>query len=119
MIERDLRALDLASEPWMYVDGKVRPRSGRLFVDFARALRFQKRLGEGPADAHRLADGLHLCAEGSLCARELLEREAGELDHDIVECRLEARGRRSCEVVRDLVQRVADGQLRRDLGDQI
>ena len=52
-------------------------------------------------------------------ARELLEREARELDDDVVERRLEARRRRPRQVVRDLVERVADGELGGDLGDRV
>src|SRR5262245_5021425 len=86
---------------------------------FEPALRLDEGLDERPADAHRLADGLHLRAEGPVGARELLEREARDLDDDVVERRLEARGRRAREVVRDLVERVADGELRSDLRDRI
>ena len=94
---------------------------GRLgaCVQLARAARLQERLAERAADAHRLADRLHLRAERRVRAGELLEGEARELDDDVVECRLEARGRRSGQVVRDLVERVADRELRGDLRDRI
>ena len=62
---------------------------------------------------------LHLRAERRVRAGELLEREARELDDDVVERRLEARRRRPRQVVRDLVERVADGELRRDLRDRV
>ncbi len=88
-------------------------------VQLASPLRLQERLAEGAPDAHRLADGLHLRPECPVGARELLEREARELDDDVVERRLEACRRRPRQVVRDLVQRVADRQLRGDLGDRI
>src|SRR5207248_11797565 len=52
-------------------------------------------------------------------ARERLEREARELDDDVVEGRLEAGRRRPRQIVGDLVERVADSQLRRDLRDRI
>ena len=78
-----------------------------------------ERLGEGAADAHRLADRLHLRAERPVGAGELLEREARHLDDHVVERRLEARRRRAGQVVRDLVERVADRELRRDLGDRV
>ena len=83
------------------------------------ALRLHERLDERAADAHRLADGLHLRAERAVGAGELLEREARDLDDDVVERRLEARRRRAGQVVRDLVERVADGELRRDLRDRV
>ena len=81
--------------------------------------RLPERLLEGAADPHRLADRLHLRAERRVGAGELLEREARELDDDVVERRLEARRRRLRQVVRDLVERVADRELRRDLRDRV
>ena len=83
------------------------------------ALRLHERLDECAPDTHRLADGLHLRAERRVRARELLEREARDLDDDVVERRLEAGRRRAREVVRDLVQCVADRELRRDLRDRV
>jgi hypothetical protein len=92
---------------------------GEPGIELARAERLEEGLGERPADAHRLAHGLHLRPERRVGARELLEREARELDDDVVERRLEARRRRLRQVVRDLVERVADGELRRDLRDGV
>ena len=51
-------------------------------------------------------------------ALELLEREPRPLDDDVVDRRLERRGRRRGDVVVDLLERVADRQARRDLGDR-
>ena len=98
---------------------EARPRRGRAALEFARPMRLQQRLRERPADAHRLSHRLHLGAERLVGAGELLEREARELDDDVVERRLEARGRRLREVVRDLVERVPDGELGRDLRDRV
>ena len=95
------------------------PRRRGAGVELARAVRLEERLGEGAADAHRLADRLHLRAERPVGAGELLEGEARELDDDVVERRLEARRRRPRQVVRDLVERVADGEPRRDLRDRV
>ena len=67
------------------------PRRRGAGVELARAVRLEERLGERAADAHRLADRLHLRAERPVGAGELLEREARELDDDVVERRLEAR----------------------------
>ena len=50
--------------------------------------------------------------------RELLEGEARDLHHDVVEHRLERRRRRLRDVVRDLVETVADGDLRPDARDR-
>ncbi len=95
------------------------PRRRRALVELARAECLEKGLCEGPADAHRLSDRLHLRAERRIGARELLEREARELDDDVVERRLEARGSGLREVVRDLVERVTDRELGRDLRDRV
>ena len=77
-----------------------------------------QRLGEAAADRHRLADRFHRCREQGRRAGELLEGEARDLHHDIVDRRLEARRRDARDVVGEFVQRVADGKLRRDLGDR-
>src|SRR5438876_2386658 len=88
-------------------------------VELARTLRLAERLDERTADAHRLADRLHLRPERRVRAGKLLECEAWELDDDVVEGRLEARRRRPGQVVWDLVERVADSELGGDLGDRI
>src|SRR5213079_1936599 len=90
------------------------PGEGRLET----ALGLDERLSERAADAYRLADGLHLRAETRVGAGELLEREPRDLDDDVVR-RHEARRRRLRQVVRDLVQRVADSELRGHLRDRI
>ena len=72
---------------------------------------------EGGADGHNLADGLHAGAQAVARALELLEREARDLDHAVVDGGLEAGGRGVRDVVLDLVKRVADGKKRRHLRD--
>ena len=99
--------------------GEARPRRRRAALELARAVGLEERLRERPPDAHRLAHRLHLRAERLVGAGELLEGEARELDDDVVERGLEARRRRLRQVVRDLVERVADGELGRDLGDRV
>ena len=113
---------DLRLEPRVHAFGQLlerRPRRVGAGVELARAHRLQERLAERAADPHRLPHRLHLRAERAVGAGELLEREARELDDDVVERRLEARRRRPGEVVRDLVERVADRELRRHLGDRV
>ncbi len=91
----------------------------RAAVELARPHRLPPRLGERAPDPHHLADRLHLRGQAGVGAGELLECEPGQLDDDVVERRLE-RGRcRARYVVRDLVERVADRELRGDLGDRI
>ena len=98
---------------------ETRPRGRGALLELPRAVRLEERLRERAADSHRLADRLHLRAERLIGARELLEREPRELDDDVVERRLEARRRRPRQVVRDLVERVPDRELCRDLGDGV
>ena len=83
-----------------------------------RAQRLLQRGRVVAADRHRLADRLHGGGERRVGGRELLEREPRHLDDDVVERRLEARRRDPGDVVRDLVEAVADGELRGDLGDR-
>jgi len=76
------------------------------------------RLLERPADGHGLADRFHLDRQLRRRLRELLEREPRPLDDAVIDRRLEARGRLLRDVVGDLVERVAHGQLGGDLGDR-
>ena len=76
-----------------------------------------QRLLEGAADGHDLAHRLHLGRERAVGLRELLEGPARDLDHAVVEHRLERGRRLPRDVVADLVEPVADGQLGGDLGD--
>jgi hypothetical protein len=112
--------VDVARSSWRANQGWARGElGGKVGVELAGTGRLEKGLGEGSPDAHRLADRLHLRTERLLGTRELLKREARELDDDVVECGLEARGRRPGQVIRDLVKRVPDGQLGCDLGDRV
>ena len=84
-----------------------------------RSQRLLQALREAPPDRHHLADRLHRRRQIVRRSLELLEGEARDLGHDIVDCRLEARrGRAAGDVVGDLVERVADRQFGRDLGDR-
>ena len=92
-----------------------RERDRRRLAAFER---LHERLGEGPPEAERLADGAHLGAEAPRRERELLEVEARRLHGHVVERRLE-RGRRLLgDVVRQLVEREADREQRGELGDR-
>jgi len=66
---------------------------------------------------HRLANRLHLGGQRRVGGRELLEREARDLHHHVVEHGLERRRRDPGDVVGELVQPVADGQLGADPRD--
>ncbi len=93
-------------------------RERRRRVELARSQRLGEGLLKGPPDRHRLADRLHVRGQTRFGARELLEREPWPFDHAVVDRRLEAGRRRPCDVVRDLLQRVAHRQPRGDLGDR-
>src|SRR5581483_11717101 len=86
--------------------------------ELARALRLpplerlQERLREGAAETERLAGRAHLGAERARRAGELVEVEAGRLDGDVVERRLEGGRRLPRDVVGQLVERVADREQR-------
>ena len=69
------------------------------------------------ADRHYLADSLHLGAEMIFNSAELLERPAGELKNDIIARRsilIEA----TVAPIRNLVERVARGELSRNKRDR-
>ena len=82
-----------------------------------RAHRLLERLLEGAADGHHLAHRLHLGGQRLVGLGELLEGPARDLHHAVVDRRLERGRRLAGDVVADLVERVADGELGRDLGD--
>ena len=67
-----------------------------------------------------IASPTHFIVRGQrrVGAGELLEREPRHLDHDVVERRLEGRRRLAGDVVGDLVEGVADGELGGDLRDR-
>ena len=74
---------------------------------------------ECPVDGHHLAGRLHLAAERPVGAGELVEREARQLDHDVVERRFEGRHGRAGDHVRDLGEPPPDRDLGRDPGDRV
>ena len=77
-----------------------------------------ERFLEGAADGHHLAHRLHLRRQRAIGLRELLEVPARDLDDDVVDRRLEGRRREARDVVRDLVEVVAERELRGDLRDR-
>ena len=83
------------------------------------AQRLVERRAEGAVDGHHLAGRLHLRAQRAVGARELVEREARQLDHHVVERGLEGGDRGPRDGVGDLGQPPADGDLRRHAGDGV
>ena len=92
-----------------------RPGTGLLEA----AQRLVQRGPEGPVDRHHLAGRLHLAAERAVGGRELVEREAGQLDDDVVERRLEGGDGRAGDDVRDLGQPPPDRDLGGDARDRV
>ena len=96
----------------------VCPTGARCCAQLERPERLHEGFLERPPDRHGLADRLHLGRQRAVGAGELLERPARHLDDDVIDRRLEGRRRKPRDVVGDLVQRVAERQLGRDLGDR-
>ena len=71
------------------------------------------------ADAHDLAGSHHLGAQGLVGVNELIKGPLRVLDHDVVQSRLKAGAGLAGNIVGDLVQRVANGDLGGHLGDGI
>ena len=71
------------------------------------------------ADAHDLAGGHHLGTQRLVGVDELIKGPLRVLDHDVVQRRLEAGAGLAGDVVGDLIQRVADGDFGRHLGDGV
>ena len=69
------------------------------------------------ADAHGLTHRFHRGGQGVIGAGEFLEGKAGRLDDDIVQGRLERRLGFAGDVILHLIQGVADGQFRGQLGN--
>ena len=78
-----------------------------------------ERFGKRTTDSHGLADRLHACAKNPRRSGELLERPPGNLHHHVVDNRLKTGQGGLGDVVGDLIEEIADGELRRDLGDWI
>ena len=70
------------------------------------------------ADGHHFAHRLHGGAEQILRALELFKGKTRDLGDDIVDGRLERRRGGASDVVHHFIQRVANRQQRRDLGDR-
>ena len=96
----------------------------RFFVhpinaDFKPAQGFLERLLESPAHGHDFANRLHLCRQTRISRGEFLKRKTWNLGHHVIDARLETGRRRTTgDVVAQLVQRVANGQLGRHFGNR-
>ncbi len=96
----------------------------RLFVqavdtDFQAAQGFLERFLEGAAHRHHFTDRFHLGGQVLVGGREFLEGEARDLGDDVVDRRFKTgRGRAAGDLVAQFVEREADRELGRDLGDR-
>ena len=79
--------------------------------------RLQEGFLERAADSHHLADRFHLRRQRPVGLRELLECPTRNLHDHVVDCRLEGRRRQARDVVGNLLQAIAQRQLRRNLGN--
>src|SRR5215204_183696 len=84
----------------------VEARMDVLGVHLQRCHRFHQTLRERPPYRHDLDHRVHPGREPGHGARELLECEAGYLGNHVVQRRLERGRRRTCNVVRDLIERI-------------
>ena len=70
-------------------------------------------------DTHNLSGSLHLCAQGSLGCQELVKRQSRNLYHTVVQHRLKAGIGLLRNGILNLVQCVAQRNLRRHLGNRV
>ena len=90
-----------------------------LELDLAAADRLHQRALKRVVDCHDLAGRFHLGAKRVVRIDELVKRPARELDHAVVDGRLEAGLGLAGDGVGDLVQAVADRDLGGHLGDRV
>ena len=98
---------------------RQRFQRGRFQPQLDALHRFHEGVFEAVGNGHHLARGHHLRAQGFLGVYEFVERPFRELDHTVIQRGLEAGAGLPCDVVGDLVQRIADSDLRGHLGDGI
>ncbi len=72
----------------------------------------------GPADGHGFTNRFHRGGQAGLGARELLESEARYFGDDIVNGRFKTGWRHLGDVIVQLIQRIAYGQLGGDFGNR-
>ena len=101
------------------VKGSVVIAHQAVHVLLERTYRLHERALKVRADCHDLTGRLHLRAERVLCRDELIERKTRHLDHAVVEHGLEGSVGLLGHRVLDLIQGVAERNLRRDLCDRI
>ena len=96
-----------------------RPDEQRTVLDLGAAQRLQQRGFKAVGDRHDLAGRFHLRAEPVRCTRKFLERKLRHLHRNIVQSGLKCRRCFAGDLIRDLIQPVADGDLCGDLCDRV
>ncbi len=86
---------------------------------FQRPDRLHQRTLKVIADAHHFSRSLHLGRQCALRRDELIKRQSWDLDHAVVKRWLEAGISLAGDGVLDLIQRIAQRDLGRHLGDGI
>jgi len=100
-----------------FVVADIRPVDGRVVLRGPQ--RLQQALLEGASDGHRLPGRLHRGGEFEVDLGELVVRPARHLRHHVVDGRLEGRGSLARNLVLDLVEALAERDLRRHSRDGI
>ena len=104
-------------DAFIVVPGKARVQATDANLQATQG--FLQRLLESPANGHHFTDRLHLRGEPTVGLRKLFKGKTRDLGHHIVNRGLKGgRGGATGDFVRELIQGVADSQLRCDLGDR-
>ena len=107
----------LAQRRVVFLFARLRQQQA-LLAELERSHALEKRLLERAPDRHRLAHRLHLRRQRAIGLRKLLEVPSRNLRHDVVDRRLERRGREPRDVVGNLVEVIAERELGGDLRDR-
>ena len=83
----------------------------RPLAELQRAHRLLQGGLEGAVDGHHLAGGFHLSTQNPVAGGKLIKRPAGNLNHYVVQSRLEGSQRLLGNGVGDFIQPLADGYL--------
>ena len=86
-------------------------------ADFQGAQAFLQAFLERAADGHGFAHAFHHRGERGVGLREFFEGEPGDFGDDVINAGLKAGGGFARDVVSELVQEIADGELGGDFGD--
>ena len=71
------------------------------------------------ADTHYFTGSLHLCGQRPFCRNKFVKRQPGQLHHTIIQCGLKAGTGFAGNGILNLIQRIAQGNLRRHPGNGI